>query len=216
MQQTQHVVDGIFAYRFRRPQAQSRPADLPRHRWARRHLQRLLRAPRRQGSRYLGIRRPGARQGPIRSIPRGTFTVDEWVAAGTRCGEYIHDLTGLPVFALGSSLGVAPAYSALGAEVFQGAILMGAGLIPGSPALANQREIYASEGVQQLIAQLGRAIRYDIDMAINFDQDYGVKGAGAEKKTRLTEYLVIRLVVLGIGPLRMTLGCCLRTTPSPS
>ena len=181
MQQTQHVVDSIYAYRFEGP----KPS----------HALLIFHGSGGHGGIYNGFcayhaakgvdiwafDAPGhGRTNP--EYPRGTFTMEEWVAAGTRYGEYIHDLTGLPVFALGSSLGVAPAYSVLAAEVFQGAIMMGAGFIPGSPALANLRETYASEGVQQLIAQFGRAFRFDIDMAFDFDQNYGFKGAGAEKK----------------------------------
>ena len=46
--------------------------------------------------------------------PRGTWTMDEWAQASRDWAAHVHVLTGLPVFTLGSSLGVAAAISAIG------------------------------------------------------------------------------------------------------
>ncbi len=180
MQRTEHVLDGVFAYRFSHPD--------PTHALLIFHgtgghggiYDRFCAHHAAGGADVWAFDAPGhGRTYPDK--PRGSFTLDEWVAVGIRYAEHIRELTGLPVFAKGSSLGVAPASSAVSAAVFQGAILMGS-TVPGSPALAKARAIYGSEGVQQLIATMGRAARYDIDIHIDFDVDYGFKGAGAEKK----------------------------------
>ncbi len=68
--------------------------------------------------------------------PRGTWTMDEWAQASRDWATHVHELTGLPVFTLGSSLGVAPAISAIDSPAVTGAILMGSAAVPGSPILA--------------------------------------------------------------------------------
>ena len=135
MQRTEHVFDGVFAYRFTGPD--------PTHAMLIFHgtgghggiYDRFCAIHAEKGVDVWAFDAPGhGRTQPDK--PRGTFTLEEWVAVGIRYAEHIRELTGLPVFAKGSSLGVAPAFSAVSDEVFHGAVLMGAGLIPGSPALA--------------------------------------------------------------------------------
>lgn len=181
MQRTEHVLEGTFTYRFTGPN--------PTHALLIFHgtgghggiYDRFCAHHAEKGVDVWAFDAPGhGRTHPDK--PRGSFTLDEWVASGVRYAEYIRDLTGLPVFAKGSSLGVAPAYSALGADAFDGAILMGAGLIPGSPAHQKPRDAYNSEAFKTIVKELGRAARYDIDIRIDFDEDYGFKGAGTEKK----------------------------------
>jgi alpha-beta hydrolase superfamily lysophospholipase len=65
--------------------------------------------------------------------PRGQWTMTEWVDASVRYAEHVKSETRLPVFTLGSSLGVAVAYGALCSDAIVGAILMGSPAIPSSP-----------------------------------------------------------------------------------
>ena len=51
--------------------------------------------------------------------------MDEWAQASRDWAAHVHELTGLPVFTLGSSLGVAAAISAIDSPAVTGAILMG-------------------------------------------------------------------------------------------
>jgi pimeloyl-ACP methyl ester carboxylesterase len=114
--------------------------------------------------------------------PRGQWTMAEWVDASVRYAEHVKAETGLPVFTLGSSLGVAAAYCALHSDAITGAILMGAPAIPSSPMMAMRGAPWRSEAVQQAVATTGRAARLDVGILFNFDDDYGYQGAGEQKR----------------------------------
>lgn len=114
--------------------------------------------------------------------PRGQFTLEEWVDASVAYAEYVKEKTGLPVFTLGSSLGVAAAFSALYSDAVTGAILMGSPAVPGTPLVNMMAAPWQSEDVQALLAGLGRAARLDIGIFFNFDEDYGYAGAHSQKQ----------------------------------
>ncbi len=114
--------------------------------------------------------------------PRGTWTMEEWAQASRDWATHVHELTGLPVFTLGSSLGVAPAISAIDSPAVTGAILMGSAAVPGSPVLAKASEAWRSPEVAAVLAQVGRGARLDIPTFFNFDVDYGFQGATEQKK----------------------------------
>lgn len=114
--------------------------------------------------------------------PRGTWTMDEWAQASRDYATHVKELTGLPVFTLGSSLGVAAAISAIDSPAVTGAILMGSGAVPGSSLVRMGGEPYRSEAFDGLVAQLGRGARLDIPSFFNFDEDYGYLGAQEQKK----------------------------------
>lgn len=110
----------------------------------------------------------------------GDFTLDEWVSAAIVMADHIGGLTGLPVFIKGSSLGAAAAYCAYAAsDSFAGAILMGFA-IPSSPLIPADNP-FRSEAFDRLIAMYGPALQLNIDRFINFDEDYGYRGAGEQK-----------------------------------
>ena len=106
----------------------------------------------------------------------------EWVEAGVLYAEHVKALTGLPVFTLGSSLGVAAAFSALHADAVTGAILMGSPAVPSGPALTGMGASWSGEAVQQMLKITGRAARLDVGILFNFDEDYGYAGAGEQKR----------------------------------
>ncbi len=114
--------------------------------------------------------------------PRGQFTLEEWTEAVVDYAAHVKAETGLPVFTLGSSLGGAAAFSALYSDDISGAILMGTAAIPGGPMFSRVKPLWESEGVQGLIGVYGRALRLDCDILFDFDEDYGFKGAGEQKK----------------------------------
>ncbi|MEL6980956.1 MAG: alpha/beta hydrolase [Actinomycetota bacterium] len=114
--------------------------------------------------------------------PRGTWTMDEWAQASRDWAAYVLELTGLPVFTLGSSLGVAPAISAIDAPAVTGAILMGSAAVPGSPLLDGVAAPWRTEEVAAVLAQVGRGARLDIGTFFDFDVDYGFKGATEQKR----------------------------------
>lgn len=114
--------------------------------------------------------------------PRGQWTMEEWADASAMYAEYVKEKTGLPVFTLGSSLGVAPAYSSLYSDAITGGILMGSPAVPGGPAFAKAAPIWKSPEVQALLKQLGRSARLDCGIMFNFDEDYGYSGAGEQKR----------------------------------
>ncbi|WP_441957314.1 alpha/beta hydrolase [Mycolicibacterium houstonense] len=110
----------------------------------------------------------------------GQFTLQEWVDAALNVTEHIATHTGLPVFIKGSSLGAAAAYCAYAAsDSHAGAILMGFA-IPSSPLIPADNP-FRSEAFEQMTAFFGTALRFDIDQYINFDEDYGFRGAGVQK-----------------------------------
>ena len=114
--------------------------------------------------------------------PRGQWTMSEWADASVMYAEHVGATTGLPVFVLGSSLGVAAAYSSLHSDAVLGAVLMGSPVVPGGPAIAMVAPAWRSEQVQAVLGMLGRAARLDCGILFNFDEDYGYAGAGEQKR----------------------------------
>lgn len=116
--------------------------------------------------------------------PRGQWTMEEWAQASRDWAEHIKETTGLPVFTLGSSLGVSAAVSAIDSDAVTGAILMGSLAVPGS-ALIEMHPVtaaYRSDAFEAIIEQLGRGARLDISAFFDFDKDYGYVGAADQKK----------------------------------
>jgi pimeloyl-ACP methyl ester carboxylesterase len=111
----------------------------------------------------------------------GRFTLEEWVEAAVSYGEHIQTKTGLPVFVKGSSLGCTPAYPAVAADCFAGAVLMGGWLVPGSPLLPKENPFRTAAYEQLAATPFGRAMQLNIDRLFSFDEDYGYKGAGEQK-----------------------------------
>lgn len=114
--------------------------------------------------------------------PRGQWTMAEWVDAGVMYAQHVKAETGLPVIAMGSSLGVAAAFSSLHAEAVIGAVLMGSPAVPSGPALTAAGAAWRSESAQQVLKAAGRAARLDVGILFNFDEDYGYAGAGEQKR----------------------------------
>jgi len=114
--------------------------------------------------------------------PRGQWTMEEWATATVDFAEHIKAESGLPVFALGSSLGVAAAYSSLHSDAISGAILMGSPAIPSGPLVSAMAAAWKSDDVQMILGLMGGALRLDIGRLFNFDEDYGYVGAGEQKK----------------------------------
>ena len=114
--------------------------------------------------------------------PRGQWTMAEWADASAMYAEYVSERTKLPVFTLGSSLGVAAAFSALHSDAVTGAILMGSPAVPSGPALSTMGQAWRAPEVQQVLGMLGRAARLDCGILFNFDEDYGYAGAGEQKR----------------------------------
>lgn len=114
--------------------------------------------------------------------PRGQWTMDEWAQASRDWAAYVHKLTGLPVFTLGSSLGVAAAISAIDAPDVTGVICMGSAAVPGSPLVKMMGAAWRSDDIKAVMAQMGRGLRVDIAAFFDFDKDYGYVGAADQKK----------------------------------
>ena len=114
--------------------------------------------------------------------PRGQFEMQEWVDAGLAYIEFIQRETGLPVFTLGSSLGVASAYCCLASEAVKGCILMGATLVPGTSTFNQMGGCFQNEGVKDLIKSFGRSARFEVKNFVSYDEDYGYKGAEDQKR----------------------------------
>lgn len=111
--------------------------------------------------------------------PRGQWTMAQWVDAATMYAEHVSDETGLPVFAMGSSLGGAAAFSSLHSDAVRGLILMGAPAIPGTPWVTAMAAPWRDPAVAKVLENLGRAARLDIGIFFDFDKDYGYSGAAA-------------------------------------
>lgn len=110
----------------------------------------------------------------------GQFTLQEWVDAATAITDHIIAHTGLPVFVKGSSLGAAAAYCAYAAsDDYAGAILMGLA-IPSSPLIPAENP-FRTPAFEQMTGFFGPALRFDIEQYIDFDEDYGFRGAGRQK-----------------------------------
>ena len=114
--------------------------------------------------------------------PRGQWTMEEWVQGGRDIAKHVKENTGLPVFLLGSSLGVAAAISGADSPDVTGVICMGSPAVPGSPPVAGMGAVWRSDEVKQLLSMLGRAAKLDIQTFFNFDEDYGWHGALEQKK----------------------------------
>ncbi|CDO60193.1 Lysophospholipase; Monoglyceride lipase; putative [Candidatus Phaeomarinobacter ectocarpi] len=114
--------------------------------------------------------------------PRGQWTMEEWAQASRDWAAHVKQETGLPVFTLGSSLGVAAAISAINSNDVTGAICMGSPAVPGAPMFKALREAWRNDAVKQVLGQLGRAARLDIKTFFNFDEDYGYAGASEQKQ----------------------------------
>lgn len=114
--------------------------------------------------------------------PRGTWTMEEWAQTSRDWATHVHELTGLPVFTLGSSLGVAAAISAVDSPAVTGAILMGSAAVPGHPLLMPRAAAWRSDDVKEVLEQMGRGARLDIATFFSFDTDYGYTGATEQKK----------------------------------
>ena len=114
--------------------------------------------------------------------PRGQWTMEEWTEASAMYAEHVKAQTGLPVFTLGSSLGVAAAYGSLYSDAVSGAFLRVPPAVPGGPAFAQAAPIWGSEQVQSMLKIVGRAARLDCGILFNFDEDYGYAGAGEQKR----------------------------------
>ncbi len=114
--------------------------------------------------------------------PKGQWQMSEWAQASRDFAQHINERTSVPVFTLGSSLGVGAAISAIDSEHVTGAILMGSGAVPGSAALEMAAGPWRSEEFKQIIAMLGRGAQLHIPTFFNFDEDYGYAGAQKQKE----------------------------------
>ncbi len=176
-----HIVNEIFAHRFRGP--------APRYALVISHglgghggiYHRFCTHHAAKGVDVWSYDAPGHGQSTT-NRPRGQWTLAEWTEATVTYAEHIKSETGLPVFALGSSLGVAAAFSSLYSEAITGALLMGAPAVPTGPQLGALSSIWRSESVQKMLSINGRALRLDVNLMINFDTDYGYSGAGEQKR----------------------------------
>tara|TARA_R110002074_G_scaffold401345_1_gene599236 strand:+ start:20705 stop:21526 length:822 start_codon:yes stop_codon:yes gene_type:complete len=114
--------------------------------------------------------------------PRGQWTMDEWAQGSRDWATHVKETTGLPVFTLGSSLGVAAAISARNSPSVTGVICMGSLAVPGSPVIAEASAPWRSDAVKAIIKQLGRGATLNIPTFFDFDKDYGYTGAGEQKR----------------------------------
>lgn len=114
--------------------------------------------------------------------PRGQWNMAEWAQASRDWAQHVASETGLPVFTLGSSLGVAAAISAIDSPAVTGAICMGSPAVPGGPVISAMGAPFRSEDGKKLLEALGRAGRLDVGILFNFDEDYGYAGAGEQKR----------------------------------
>lgn len=113
---------------------------------------------------------------------RGNWRMEEWAQASMDYATYVKNLTGLPVFTMGSSLGVAAAISAISHDDVTGAVLMGSTAVPGLPMLEAYAKPFRSEEWKAAVALLQGAATLDIKRFFNFDEDYGYSGAQAQKE----------------------------------
>ena len=113
--------------------------------------------------------------------PRGNWTMEEWAQASRDWAAHVKKETGLPVFTLGSSLGVSAAISAIDSPAVTGVICMGSMAVPGCQVLKMGLPHMLSEDIQKMIGQFGRGLRLDIDLYFDFDKDYGIPNARESK-----------------------------------
>jgi len=114
--------------------------------------------------------------------PRGSWTLERWAQASRDYAAHVKAESGLPVFLVGSSLGVAAATSAIDSPDISGVICMGSVAVPSSPIVAARGAAYRSPDFIAILEQLGRGAQLDIEKFFNFDEDYGYTGAGQQKK----------------------------------
>lgn len=114
--------------------------------------------------------------------PKGQWRFSEWAQASMDYASYVKKLTGLPVFTMGSSLGVGAAISAISHEDVTGAILMGSVVIPGHPVFDEIGKPFRTEGWAEAVKLFQGAGVMDIRRYFNFDVDYGYRGAQAQKE----------------------------------
>ena len=114
--------------------------------------------------------------------PKGQWQMSEWAQASRDFAEHVNKKTGLPVFTLGSSLGVGAAIASIDSDHVTGAILMGSGTVPGSAAIDMAAGPWRSDEFKQIIAMLGRGAQLHIPSFFNFDEDYGYSGAQKQKE----------------------------------
>jgi len=114
--------------------------------------------------------------------PRGQWTMDEWVQGSMDYATHVKELTGLPVFTMGSSLGVGAAISAISHEDVTGAVAMGSVVVPGHPMIVAGGAPFRTDGFKQAMPLLKGAAKLDIARFFNFDEDYGYLGAQDQKK----------------------------------
>lgn len=114
--------------------------------------------------------------------PRGQWSMGEWAQAGRDIAAHVKGETGLPIFLLGSSLGVAAAISGADSDDVTGVICMGSPAVPGSALVAGMGAVWRTDEVKELLSTLGRAAKLDIQTFFNFDEDYGYAGALDQKK----------------------------------
>jgi len=114
--------------------------------------------------------------------PRGQWDMAEWVQASRDFAKYAKELGGLPVFTLGSSLGVAAAVSSLDSSDVTGAVLMGSGAVPGSVLMDMRAGPWRSDDFKAVLEQMGRGVQLHIPTFFNFDEDYGYSGAQKQKE----------------------------------
>jgi alpha-beta hydrolase superfamily lysophospholipase len=113
--------------------------------------------------------------------PRGQFDFAEWVDACVAVANYIRDETGLAVISVGSSLGVAAAYSSLCSDAISGAVLMGSAVVPGGTSMPKNHP-WRSPDVVGVAKALGRSLQFSIMNAIDFEKDYGFAGAADQRR----------------------------------
>ncbi len=113
--------------------------------------------------------------------PRGSWTMAEWAQASRDFAAHVKELTSLPVFTLGSSMGVSAAISAIDSPAVTGAICMGSLAVPGSQVVKMGALYMRSEDIQKMIERFGRGLRLDIDLFFDFDKDYGIPNAREAK-----------------------------------
>ncbi len=114
--------------------------------------------------------------------PRGQWRLEEWVQGSRDYATYVKQLTGLPVFTMGSSLGVGAAISAISHEDVAGAILMGSTIVPSHPLFDQIGSPFRTDGWKEAVALFRGAGKLDIGRFFNFDEDYGYAGAQEQKK----------------------------------
>jgi len=114
--------------------------------------------------------------------PRGQWDMAEWAQASRDFAKLAKEKSGLPVFTLGSSLGVAAAISSLDSSDVAGAILMGSGAVPGSALMDTRTGPWRSDDFKAVLEQMGRGVQLHIPTFFNFDEDYGYSGAQKQKE----------------------------------